>query len=285
MNKKLEDIFRKGSRTYFNASLFFPRSIRSDIVSLYAFVRTADDFVDGVPADPQGFLHFKNQYEEGLGGFRTDNLVIDSFLELSRKYQFDPQWAKAFLQSMEKDLYLSKYSSLRELQDYMYGSAEVIGMYMSSILQLPKDAVFYAKTQGRAMQLINFIRDLQEDRRLGREYLPEENRRAGLLAEYNAVEYPDEFKEFIRSLIDIYRRWQQEAEVGYSWIPTRYLIPIKTAADMYRWTADVIYRDPFVVFRREVKPDKLLIYKTLLANAISLYLGRKDYARSNSKRT
>jgi phytoene synthase len=279
MNRKLEDIFRKGSTTYFNTSLFFPNSVRRDIIALYAFVRTADDFVDETPADPQGFLQFSNLYKKGQQGIQTGDLVIDAFSDLSRKYQFNPQWAEAFLISMERDLYRSTYTTMQELKDYMYGSAEVIGLFMARILQLPEGAIPYAKMQGRAMQLINFIRDVQEDKRLGREYLPQENRREGLLSEYNAKEYPDEFKEYIRALITQYRQWQKEAEIGYSLIPTRYLIPIKTAADMYRWTADVIYSDPFLVFQQKVKPSKALILRKVFTNGVLLYLGRRDNAR------
>jgi phytoene synthase len=57
--------FRKGSRTYFTSSLFFPPVIRADVYALYAFVRASDDFEDSVPQDPAGFRAFRRQAERG----------------------------------------------------------------------------------------------------------------------------------------------------------------------------------------------------------------------------
>ncbi|MEN2975104.1 MAG: hypothetical protein ABDH32_05955 [Candidatus Caldarchaeales archaeon] len=63
--------------------------------------------------------------------------------------------------------------------------------------------------------------------------------------------------------------WQDFAEKGYKYIPYRYLIPIKTAADMYKLTAKIIYRNPMILFRRKVKPQKIKIVTTAIINSIS----------------
>ena len=65
-------IFLRGSHTYFWSSLFFPLSVRREVATLYAFVRTADDFVDQVPSDREGFESFEESYREAL-----DNPVGD----------------------------------------------------------------------------------------------------------------------------------------------------------------------------------------------------------------
>ena len=65
-----------------------------------------------------------------------------------------------------------------------------------------------------------------------------------------------------------YLEWQTEARKGYRFIPRRYRIPIKTASDMYSWTASRIARDPFVVFRRQVKPAKGRVILSALWNVI-----------------
>ena len=170
-----------------------------------------------------------------------------------------------------------------ELIAYMNGSAEVIGLFMTRILGLPASAEAYARMQGRAMQLINFIRDIQEDQLLGREYLPEENRRPGLLCEKTAKMYPGEFKKYVRALLQTYHVWQKEAEQGYKFIPRRYLIPIKTAADMYLWTANTIEKDPFVVYRRKVKPAKPAIFWQALRNVIVTRRGGDPHAEEDAR--
>jgi 15-cis-phytoene synthase len=282
MSNELQNIFKKGSKTYFTSSMLFPPAVRKDVVQLYAFVRTADDFVDDIPADPEGFLLFANRYRQSLQAGPSADLIIDSFLDLSRRYCFDLGWAEAFLQSMEWDLHRSHYRTMDELIAYMDGSAEVIGLFMTRILGLPAPAEPYARMQGRAMQLINFIRDIQEDQLLGREYLPEENRRPGLLCEKTAKMYPGEFKKYIRTLLQIYRVWQKEAEQGYRYIPKRYLIPIKTAADMYLWTANAIEKDPFVIYRRKVKPAKPVILWQALQNVFMTGRGGDAYVEKHA---
>jgi 15-cis-phytoene synthase len=282
MSKELEQIFKKSSKTYFTASLFFPPAVRKDVIRLYAFVRIADDFVDTVPSDPVGFLDFANRYRKGMLSGPTNDLIIDAFVDLAKRYCFDPAWAETFLQSMEWDLYKGRYRTMEELIEYMDGSAEVIGLFMARILGLPAKADSFARMQGRAMQLINFIRDINEDNLLGREYLPAENRREGLLCENTAKMFAGEFQRYIRNLLQTYRIWQREAEAGYKYIPRRYLIPIKTAADMYLWTAQVIEKDPFVVYKRKIKPSKSIIIGKGLLNSITAIRGGDKNAEQDA---
>ena len=63
--------------------------------------------------------------------------------------------------------------------------------------------------------------------------------------------------------------WQAESERGFSLIPHRFLVPIKTASDMYMWTAGEIYRNPFIVYEKKVKPFKSRIILTILKNYLS----------------
>lgn len=266
VEKIQKDTFKKGSKTYFTSSIFFPRAVRDDVFILYAFVRTADDFVDSIPQDPEGFYRFRGRYSRAVEGSPADDVIIDSFVELMRRKQFAREWVDAFLDSMEMDLEKSTYDSLEETLRYIYGSAEVIGLFMASIMDLPEASHEAARMLGRAMQYINFIRDIDEDISLGRTYLPLSGSGLKSLEKAYVEEHRDEFKTFVRENIALYRQWQEKAEAGYHYIPKRYLIPIKTAADMYRWTAEVIEKDPFVVFERKVKPSKGKIIATVIGN-------------------
>lgn len=262
--------FRTGSKTYYNSSIFFPRSIRDDVYRLYAFVRVADDYVDQVPQDEVGFRRFVDRYRRAVSGEPANDEIIDSFVDLQRRKEWDHGWTDAFLHSMELDLTKRVYSTLDETLDYIYGSAEVIGLYMASLLSLDPESYHAAKMQGRAMQYINFIRDVDEDRRLGRTYLPTTDSGMDVLSESAARKNPGRFVSFIREQLERYSAWQREAEAGYRFIPRRYLIPIKTASDMYNWTAGKIADDPFVVFERQVKPRKPRVVARALRNAITV---------------
>lgn len=263
------EVFRRGSKTYFNSSRFFPPEQRDDVFILYGFVRVADDFVDRVPQDATGFQQFVEQYREAMAGKASGVEIIDSFVELGDRRAFDPAWADAFLQSMEWDLTKARYETVEETLEYIYGSAEVIGLYMARILELPREADHPARMLGRAMQFINFLRDIAEDNALGRTYLPIGESGLRSLAEDEARRRPEEFTRFVEAQLDRYESWQAEAEQGYGYIPRRARVPIKTAGDMYNWTAHSIRRDPFIVFERKVKPAKLRILARGIANRLS----------------
>ncbi|MFP4206645.1 MAG: phytoene/squalene synthase family protein [Spirochaetaceae bacterium] len=264
-------IFRGGSKTYYNSSLFFPKDVRTDVFTLYAFVRYADDFVDAIPQRAEGFYAFRDSYRRAAEGHSAGDGIIDPFVRLATRRGFEPEWTEAFLRSMEMDLTKRVYRSLSETLEYIYGSAEVIGLYMMRILELADTARHPAMMQGRAMQYINFVRDIPEDNRLGRTYLPLEDTSLPHLQEAVVWRDPEEFSRFIRAQIGRYREWQRQAQEGYALMPKRVLVPIKTASDMYDWTARVIADDPFVVFRRKVKPMRTRILARVLANALRPY--------------
>ena len=258
IDKKIYSIFKRGSKTYFYSTLFFPMEVRRDVFILYSFLRKADDYVDRVPQDTDGFYDFVERYRRAYSGEITGDVVVDSFVELSRRKKFEDDWTEAFLRSMEMDITVSSYSTMSALEEYLLGSSEVVGLFMASIMGLDPDSYHYARYLGRAMQYVNFIRDIAEDIELGRLYFPlDELERFGLeaLDPHEIRGREDNFRSFLRAQIDIYRDWQGTAERGYRYIPYRYLVPIKTAADMYMWTSRIIERDPMIVYSRKVKPS------------------------------
>ena len=262
------DTFKRGSKTYFNSSIFFPAKLRRDIFILYGFLRTADDLVDSVPQKQNEFYSFRSTYHQALQGEHTDNVIIQSFVELLRRKDLDPGWVEAFLTSMELDLTKKVHRTLEETLHYTYGSAEVVGFIMAKIMNLSMDSYPYARLLGRSMQYINFIRDIEEDHQLGRVYLPlEESGLDNLACEYVSAR-PELFRQFIQVQIERYKTWQAEAKKGFSYIPWRYLIPVKTASDMYNWTACEIERNPFIVYQKKVKPSRAQILSRILLNTL-----------------
>lgn len=258
VDKRLHGIFKRGSKTYFYSTMFFPRSIKGDVFKLYSFVRTADDHVDSFPQRLDQLKEMRSGLDRSIAGDATGDVVVDSFAELCLRKEFDLKWVDAFVRSMTMDTYKNSYSNMEELDEYLYGSAEVIGLMMAKIMDLPEEAYPGAMRLGRAMQFINFIRDVQEDCGLGRSYFPrEELQQYGLssLSEEEARTHPAAFLALVRNQINRYKGWQKEAEASFRYIPRKYLLPIKTASDMYKFTAHRIAVDPFVVYHRKVKPS------------------------------
>jgi len=229
-------------------------------------VRVADNLVDSVPQDAEGFYTFSRKYQAALSGTPAQDPIIDSFADLAFRKKFDPSWTQAFLHSMEFDLVKKEYQNLDETLKYIYGSAEVIGLYMCAILGLSQKSHNSAIMMGRSMQYINFIRDLAEDAGFGRRYLPLINTTLKSLNYEETRNHPEEFISFLRQQAEIYLKWQKEAEKGYQFLPKNLLVPVKTASDMYNWTARQIMKDPFIVYKKKVKPGKLRILLTFFFN-------------------
>jgi len=128
---------------------------------------------------------------------------------------------------------------------------------IAKVMILSEESYPYARAMGRSMQYANFIRDISEDLSLGRTYLPiDELDQYGLggLEKDQAEKNIEGFAEFIRFQIRRFSNWNLEAEKGYCYIPGILLVPVKTAAEMYKWTMSEIHNDPLAVFHRKVKP-------------------------------
>jgi phytoene synthase len=269
MKSPESDIFRRGSTTYYWSSRFFPEPARTDVFRLYSFVRVADNYVDERPFQPDRLrgLHKAWRRHHGDAHFDAnptaadtiDERVLKNLVGVARDHRFDAIWVEDFFGAMASDIHPHPMATLDDALRYVHGSAEVIGLMMARIMGLPAEAMAAAALQGRAMQWINFIRDIDEDLALGRQYLPVEVvSSAGLpeLSRTAALDHPDAFRRLIRTELERYQGWQREAARGFHYIPRRYRIPLRTAVDMYDWTARQIAADPFIVFERRVKPTK-----------------------------
>lgn len=277
--KNEKDIFKKGSTTYYWSSRFFPENTRQDVFKFYSFVRIADDFVDCIPQDKKHFLQLEKAWNLAvkkriLPTAKANNqvaLAVNNMYEVFNKYQFEAEWVSAFLKAMKNDISKKEYINLDQTIHYMYGSAEVIGLMMSKIIGVPKDGYYYAQLQGRAMQYINFIRDIKEDISLGRCYFPKtEIKKYGLkeLSEQQAKKHPAEFREFIDGQLAYYKAWQAEASQGFKYVPRTQRIALRTAVDMYNYTAKNIAKNPFLVFNKKIKPSKYRVVGRALVRSI-----------------
>jgi len=262
-----KDIFKKGSTTYYWSSKFFPKKIRDDVFKLYSFVRVVDDYVDKPSPDTESFNYIVHRWKTAkrdLAGFKPldDSIaerVLQNIVYVVHRFRCDPAWVDAFLASMQMDVDQREYKKLDDTLEYIYGSAEVIGLFMAKILGLPEESHETAKMQGRAMQFINFIRDIDEDIGLGRRYFPAEDlKEFGLedLSKAEAEKNPKAFEEFIDLQIKRYRKWQLEADKGLTFIPKRLRIAVQTAVEGYNWTAEEIIKNPMVIYEKKLKPKK-----------------------------
>lgn len=269
-----QQIFRNGSTTYFTASLFFPPQVKTAVFTLYAFVRTVDDFVDKTPQDVTGFYQFEKDYRRALHAEDTQNTVIADFVTLQRKYALPQQWIDAFFWAMKADLYKAKYETLRELELYMYGSAEVIGLLLCRIMQISPKGYPAARLLGRGMQYANILRDIAEDYKLGRQYLPQEVLNIHCLKELtpqSIKKNPEEFAQLFAEEVERYLVWKNEAERGFVYLPLALRIPVAAASMMYTWTVTELQKNPSKVLAQQLKPSKWRVVRAVLSRTLWEY--------------
>lgn len=260
-------LFRNTSKTYYYSTRFFPKRLRRDIARLYSFVRIADDYVEAVPAQSEKITELERQYQKALkvdhfdptthAWDDQDTRIIKNMMRLTQRYKFDPDWVPSFLEAMKSDLKPKTMPSLNASLEYVHGSAEVLGLMMAKIMKLPEETWEYARLQARAMQWINFVRNLKDDIAHGHQYFPDEDLKAcGLadLSEDTARANPEAFKRFMNLQIKRFRDWQTEAEKGHEQVPKRFRIPVQTTVEMLNWTADTIANNPFIVYKKKVRP-------------------------------
>ncbi|MEP6760586.1 MAG: phytoene/squalene synthase family protein [Sporichthyaceae bacterium] len=167
-------------RTYYLATRLLPPSKRPHVHALYGFARFADELVDAPGADPGALVPWSDRFlddlKSGTGPSDSQDLVTRAVIHTAREWGLPVEHFEAFLTSMRMDLTVTGYPTYADLERYMYGSAAVIGLLMVPILEpVSDDAYPPARALGEAFQLTNFIRDVGEDLRRGRVYLPAED--------------------------------------------------------------------------------------------------------------
>lgn len=258
-----QKIFAGRSTTYFLSAKLFPADVQKDVAKLYSFLRVADDYVDQETPDKTAFDKLRLTSLSVLNGKQptnfgahndTDAAVIENLVFVYRKYGFEYEWMELFFNSMQADLDNKRYKTLEDSLQYVHGSAEVVGLMMAKLMGLPEESFGYARLQGRAMQWINFIRDLDEDNQLGRQYFPESDlKKFGLpnLLIDTAQAQPKQLTDFIRFQVKRYQKWQAEAQLGLKFIDYPKRRAVEKAITQYNKTAEQIKAAPLSVFSGE----------------------------------
>lgn len=274
-----QKIFKKGSPTYYFSSKFFPKKVRDDVSRLYSFFGTADNYVDGDEPKPKQLLTLEKSYTEAEADHTfdatahkwddIDTRAVKHIVRLQHKYKFDKDWVDDFFASMKMNIDGKEFKTQEQVMEYVHGSAEVVGLMVAKVLKLPEDAYEAAQAQARAMQWLNFVRDINKDNKRGRCYFPEQElKKFGLkdLSEETAKANPEKFNKFVQEQINRYKKWQEEANKGIQFIPERLQVPIRTSINMYEWTARKIALNPMVVYEKQVKPRKRQVIRQVIKN-------------------
>ena len=175
-----KNVTKSYSTSFSLATKMLSSNIRQDIYNIYGFVRFADEIVDTFHSynKKELFKRFVDDLNHSLKQKISLNPILNSFQKTVHKYNIDRDLINSFLKSMEQDLKKKKYESLEEYNEYIYGSADVVGLMCLKVFVSGRNDDYkklkpYAMSLGSAFQKVNFLRDINDDyKKLNRVYFP-----------------------------------------------------------------------------------------------------------------
>ena len=261
-------------KTYFLATLLLPPAKRPYVHALYGFARYTDDkvdeYVDSTSGSTVGFEAFASEFLTALDRGHADHPVLAAVLDTIERWQIPRSYFADFLDSMRMDLTVTEYATYDDLAKYMWGSAAVIGLEMLPILGRISDDVPWEQLEphavdlGLGFQLTNFIRDVAEDLRRGRIYLPQDSlahfgvtaERLRLASEKGLGSSAGGVDEPIRNLlaheIERARGLYRSAYAGVALVHPSSQDCLRTALTLYGEILDEIERRDYDVFHGRV---------------------------------
>lgn len=233
-NESATLITKKYSTSFSIAVRLLAPDIRQAIYNIYGFVRVADEIVDSFEGYPKEELlnRFEGEYQYAIKTGISTNPVINAFQKTVKEYNIEAKLVESFLKSMRADLNKQVYENQEEIDEYIYGSADVVGLMCLKVfvkgdqekyLNLKKPAM----KLGSAFQKVNFLRDLNEDfENLNRSYFPNIN--PNKLSETDKKKVLTEIKKDF-----------EEAYVGIVKLPKEAKLAVYVA---YKYYSNLLYK-------------------------------------------
>lgn len=249
-----------GTSYYLSMQLFPPR-MRDAVYALYGFARTADEIVDTEESDPDAarsrLTAWQHAWHQAVADGRHDDPVLAAAAWVFREYQIPVELGDAFFEAMLMDTLTFRYETYADLMTYMYGSAAVVGRMLTYIIGSSSPEAFpYADDLGYAMQLTNFLRDINEDLQdRGRIYLPlEDLRRFGVSEDdLRAQRMTPEFRELMAFEIERARALYARADTGISLLAPEGQKAVRLARTLYSKILDRIEKEQYDIFTSRVR--------------------------------
>lgn len=252
-------IQKKHGKGYYFATRFFPKKIRIATYAFYAWVRSLDDIVDETKNQIKAKEDFENwitDWRKTESGENVARPEMRAFMKVVKKWNIKKEYIDSFINSMQMDLQKSTYEDMKDLEDYMYGSATVVGFVMMQIIgDFKEKAKPYAKNLAEAMQLTNFLRDVKDDwQKRKRIYIPKDQLLKYEL-DFEDIKNQRLPRPFIKFKIKEARELFHKARPGIKFLPEKARFPILLSSHIYEAILDEIEKQDYDVFRKRARTN------------------------------
>lgn len=246
-----ERVIRQHSRSFFFSSHFLSPEKRRAVRALYAFCRTTDDAVDMADGDPARSLAAWVHQARAAHPAQHSPVLL-AWHDTRTRYDLSSALVDELLAGMAMDLTIHRYSSFADLWLYCYRAASVVGLLVMGITGSSPGAEPYAIKLGVALQLTNILRDVGEDARRGRVYLPQEDlERFDLSADdIFAGIYDSRFRAMMRFQVQRAHRLYDESWPGIALLPPDSRFGVAAAARVYRGILDKLAANDYDSYSR-----------------------------------
>ncbi|HKK47027.1 MAG TPA: squalene/phytoene synthase family protein [Balneolaceae bacterium] len=255
-------ITRYHAKTFYMATRFLPNHKQRGIFAIYALCRYIDDLVD----EAEDLIERKNLSEDDIknkldlwkqklqdtyDGFSHENAILIAFSDVLKKYHIPIEMPFELMEGVCMDLYKNRYQTFEEVYDYSFKVASVVGLMTSQVFGYEsREALGYAVDLGIAMQLTNILRDVGEDLRKDRIYLPKEDLDSFGVTEQDLFEH--KLNRNVKALLDFQiqraRTYYRRSEKGISLLSSDSRLPVYLARQNYSRILDKIEENDYDVF-------------------------------------
>ena len=269
-----KNVAKTQAKNFYVAFLTLPKEQRYGIFALYAFCRMCDDI-----ADKEGPLQGKrarlSKIDLSLKGMkegRAEGKVLTALADTTNNFSIPLEYYDQVVEGVSRDLDLKIVSTFEDLKRYCYGVASVIGLICLRIFGVPKGSAECGAIQmGYAMQLTNILRDLDEDQRIGRVYIPLEDlsRFDYSLDDLWNHRVNDSFLRLMSFEIFRIKEYFEQSQQYFHLIPPRSRMCPQLLHSAYSTILKGIEKDPGQVFSRKIrltKNQKLVLALRLCAH-------------------
>lgn len=258
---RAEKITKAHSKSFHFASGLLPEEKRMAARALYAFCRTVDDIVDETdPAvDRESALDYWRRMVE-TASFSDNDLIAAAWADTLTRYHIPRHYALQLIDGVSRDMEQIRYQTFDDLATYCYGVASTVGLMSMYIVGFKtNEAVPYAIKLGVALQMTNILRDVGEDYRDGRLYLPREELTFYGIREQDIAGgcVTDNWRQFMKFQIERTRQLYSESWEGVKLLEREGQLAIGAASVFYQGILDEIEKNDYDVFTRRASLSAL----------------------------